>query len=304
MGLYLAPLINFYRIYSGSNVLYADSHDALTGTVDSTVWNVFNVYYTSTHTYQISRACLPFDFSSVPDIVSARLCFWPQYCLQKNAGQADLNLIRPDFATPPVGTNYHDLLDEVVSGGQLLFANLPASGWAFVPLNATGLSWLPNLAWRISGDINNTTPTGSNVMGAANGVGIIVAAIYTNLATLVTGHTARLNGIYNGKSDPWGFIYEWVLIEVTSLAPSPAYPRVYFRWGPTVALEYTTPYQTGMPLGNYSADLVGLNANTTYYFQAVLESSPGVINYGFNILNFTTPIASPTVTTLPATGVT
>lgn len=81
----------------------------------------------------------------------------------------------------------------------------------------------------------------------------------------------------------------------------------YFEWGTdnTLTTFSTTSTQSvgsGTSAVNISANLTGLTPNTTYYFRAVGINLSATVKG--SILNFTTPAALPTVTTIAATNIT
>jgi hypothetical protein len=90
----------------------------------------------------------------------------------------------------------------------------------------------------------------------------------------------------------------------TTVTPNGAATTVSFQYGTTESLGSTT---TGQGIGSgsspvaVSANLTGLQANTTYYFRAVATNSQGTTTG--NTLAFTTATALPTVATMPATFV-
>lgn len=118
--------------------------------------------------------------------------------------------------------------------------------------------------------------------------------VSTNSATYVYQNSATLNGY------------------VTSSGTSNV--NTYFEWGTSYSLGNTTSvlnYGTGAT--SFSNSLYNLNANTTYYYRAVAQSSYGTVygntlsftttgqTYNYNY-NYNTSVGSaPTVTTLLAT---
>jgi len=75
-----------------------------------------------------------------------------------------------------------------------------------------------------------------------------------------------------------------------------------FEWGETVAYGNTTPTQSRTTGQTFSQNIGGLSPGTTYHFRAFATNVVGT-SYGAD-MSFTTPAVLPTVTTLPATGIT
>ncbi len=115
--------------------------------------------------------------------------------------------------------------------------------------------------------------------------------VITDPATNISAGSATLNGQVN---------------------PNSAQTSYWFEWGKTVSLGNTSAAQSlgsGGNLSPVSAGIVGLLANTTYYFRAVAQNQYG-ISQG-TILNFTTGTCcggggggvTPLVLTNPATNI-
>jgi hypothetical protein len=92
--------------------------------------------------------------------------------------------------------------------------------------------------------------------------------VITNPASLITSHSARLNG---------------------TVYPHALSTTVYFQYGRTMSYGSRTPNQTktGNNYQNVSANISGLSAGTTYHFRIVGTNSAGT-RYGGD-RTFTTP---------------
>lgn len=109
--------------------------------------------------------------------------------------------------------------------------------------------------------------------------------ISTLAADSVSASSADLNGCVNYLPDP-----------------DDLFMTVYFQWGTAPSqLNNETPNQY-TPSGYFDQTLHGLSAGTTYYFRAVGFDDTG--SYWGDTMSFTTPSATPSVTTDDATAIT
>ncbi len=92
----------------------------------------------------------------------------------------------------------------------------------------------------------------------------------TSSATSITYNSATLNGFYNMNNSSGS---------------------VYFEYGTSAGSlnNSTSLVSAGSNSGNYSANLSGLNSNTTYYYRAVGVNTTGTTRAN-TILSFTTPV--------------
>jgi hypothetical protein len=115
---------------------------------------------------------------------------------------------------------------------------------------------------------------GSGTSGNSNVVSVTTLPptgrpiVITNPATLITSHSARLNGTV----DPHGLT-----------------TTVYFQYGRTTSYGLRTPNQikTGNNYQNVTANIAGLSAHTTYHFRMVGSNASGTRFGGDR--TFTTP---------------
>jgi len=147
------------------------------------------------------------------------------------------------------------------------------SGWTSVP-QSTGTSvfglhhadgYIPptvnSYLRRSTGSITNTN---ESCLGLVNGYGIGWTSGSSepgsNPATLITSHSARLNGTVN---------------------PHGLSTTVYFQYGRTTNYESRTPNQTktGNTYQNVLANISGLSVGTTYHFRIVGTNTAGT-RYG------------------------
>jgi hypothetical protein len=134
--------------------------------------------------------------------------------------------------------------------------------------SVTGLSTSTTYYYRVRAYNGNRTSGNSNLISVtilpATGRPVVI----TNPATLITSHSARLNGAV----DPHGLS-----------------TTVYFQYGRTTGYGSRTPNQTkiGNNYQNVSANILGLSAGTTYHFRIVGTNSAGT-RYGTD-RTFTTP---------------
>jgi len=144
-----------------------------------------------------------------------------------------------------------------------------------------------------SSDISATSPEGINL--DVIGYDLITAptptptptatptpAVTTNAATNVASFSATLNG---------------------SLNPRGATTTVYFQYGPTTSYGSNTAMQTqtGNTVRPISANIAGLNANTTYHFRIVAHNAGGTSFGSDRTLMTLTATGPPVVSTGPAT---
>jgi hypothetical protein len=90
---------------------------------------------------------------------------------------------------------------------------------------------------------------------------------------------------------------------INSLGSAPAI-KVWFNFGQSPEYGINTPVQTFTSAGTVSAQVSGLTAETTYYFQAVAQAPDGNKVYGSQATFSTISMPKTAVTTYPATNVT
>jgi alpha-amylase len=183
------------------------------------------------------------------------------------------NSVQSAFATTPATTGTYSW-----ASGNTVMTYTPSSNMAgntlyAVRIEATAID-SNNLAMQGAFESRFTTGTGSSIARPS---------INSESSSSVAETTATLN---------------------TTVTPNGAATTVSFQYGTTESLGSTTAGQ-GIGSGSspvaVSANLTGLQANTTYYFRAVATNSQ-VTTTG-NTLAFTTATALPTVATKPATFV-
>jgi hypothetical protein len=134
--------------------------------------------------------------------------------------------------------------------------------------SVTGLSPSTTYYYRVRAYNGNGTSGNSNVVSVTTLTPTGRPLVITNPASLITSHSARLNGTV----DPHGLS-----------------TTVYFQYGRTTSYGSRTPNQTktGNNYQNVSANISGLNAGTTYHFRIVGTNTAGT-RYGTD-RTFTTP---------------
>src|SRR5882724_387405 len=126
--------------------------------------------------------------------------------------------------------------------------------------SVTGLRPSTTYYYRVRAYNGNGTSGNSNVVSVITLTPTGHPVVITNPATLVTSHSARLNGTVN---------------------PHGLSTTVYFQYGRTINYGSRTPNQTktGNNYQNVSANISGLSAGTTYHFRIVGTNTAGT-RYG------------------------
>jgi hypothetical protein len=134
--------------------------------------------------------------------------------------------------------------------------------------SVTRLSPSTTYYYRVRAFNGNGTSGNSNVVSVITLTPTGRPVVITNPATLITSHSARLNGTVN---------------------PHGLSTTVYFQYGRTTGYGSRTPNQTktGNNYQNVSANISGLSAGTTYHFRIVGTNTAGT-RYGGD-RTFTTP---------------
>lgn len=147
----------------------------------------------------------------------------------------------------------------------------------------TGLTPLTTYYYRISAISNGRAASGqySTFTTAAP----TVLSITTREANLVTLSSAELHAYIN------------------SVGSAPAV-RAWFNYGTGPECSMNSPALPFSAAGPVSAQISGLTADTTYYFQAVAQTPGGSKAYGKTATFQTSPIPKASVITYPVTGVT
>ena len=126
--------------------------------------------------------------------------------------------------------------------------------------SVTGLSPSTTYYYRVRAFNGNGTSGNSNVVSVTTLTPTGRPVVITNPATLITSHSARLNGTVN---------------------PHGLSTTVYFQYGRTTNYGSRTPNQTktGNTYQNVLANISGLSAGTTYHFRIVGTNTAGT-RYG------------------------
>jgi hypothetical protein len=109
-------------------------------------------------------------------------------------------------------------------------------------------------------------------------------SVSTSSATNVGSNQATLNG------------------QLTSMGGASSV-TVYFEYGSTTSLGYTTPSQSRSSTGSFSVTLTGGTPGTKYYYRAVASNSAGTVKGAIQEWTFQQQIVSPSVSTNQATNV-
>jgi len=126
--------------------------------------------------------------------------------------------------------------------------------------SVTGLNASTTYYYRVRAYNGDGTSGNSNVVSVTTLTPTGRPVVITNPATLITSHSARLNGTVN---------------------PHGLSTTVYFQYGRTTGYGSRTPNQTktGNNYQNVSANISGLSAGTTYHFRIVGTNTAGT-RYG------------------------
>jgi Trypsin-like peptidase domain/Fibronectin type III domain len=126
--------------------------------------------------------------------------------------------------------------------------------------SVAGLSPSTTYYYRVRAYNGNATSDNSNVVSVTTLPPTGFPIVITNPATLITSHSASLNGAV----DPHGFS-----------------TTVYFQYGRTISYGSRTPNQTktGNNYQNVTANISALSAHTTYHFRIVATNAVGT-RYG------------------------
>ena len=182
------------------------------------------------------------------------------------------------------------------------YGSLPLYQYYYIVLNAAGrehLNWsgLTAFVLRTNKDVNNvTTPleatgeTEYHYYGPGNAETDRPALILENAAGLPTVTT-----------DPATSVLEAIATLNGTLEDDGGQAcDCGFEWGETEAYGNTTPTQSRTTGQTFSQVITGLDPNKTYHFRA-FATNAAPTSYGAD-RTFTTPVATPTVTTDAATG--
>lgn len=261
-----------------TDAVYATVHDAANadslGTgADLSASNT----YLSNSTYYIQRGFLYFDSIDLPNdavITAARIRLESAARAQADAGHSDLHIVQGIQNDPLVVSDYGAHLSQTTSGGSVAYADIPSPlAFYWLALNATGLTWI-NLTGvtlfclRLSGDIDNLTPTGTNGVGAGD-----YTAAYSNGAYITT---LSASNVLVGSATLRG-TFDYFLpptIEVTYTGTQVTYPRFRFSYfivdqdDEPVGGVHTTTWQSGVVWGaTVSENITGLIPNRLYKFR-------------------------------------
>lgn len=173
------------------NSSYATAHDAASGdSFNPGEGDVSNTYTGSK--YQVLRSFLYFDTSrlgSNATIVNATLSFFVNNVTETDSGQTTLHIVEGIQDDPVALNDFGDHLTKTISGGSIAFASIQDDTINTIILNSTGRGWITKagvtlLCLRLSGDIDNSTPTGSNSISiqpqASSDFGCYLTVNYTN----------------------------------------------------------------------------------------------------------------------------
>ena len=133
-----------------------------------------------------------------------------------------------------------------------------------------------------SSDVTATSPEGINL--DVIGYDLVNAVVTTNAASNITSSSATLNGTVN---------------------PNGLTTTVHFEYGTTTNYGYTTANSnyTGNTTQNVSANITGLNPNTTYHFRLVGTNNDGTTYGSDRTFSTFSPTGPPVAATSAATNV-
>ena len=259
-----------------NDAVYADAHDAADGESISLTGVARNSFESGTSQYFMSRGFLFFPTSGLPDgatITVARIRLGVVSRTENDSGHADIHIVEGVQNDPLILSDFGAHLSKTTSLGNISFSEIGGSGTRFwIELNATGLALInktgtTKFCVRLSGDIDNTQPTGINEFNPGENTSTDPRCT-TNAATDITNTTATLNGTFDGRRPP--------VLEVTYTGAEGTYPRSRFQYGLTASYGTNTAWQGGLLLGEtFLQAITGLSLNTLYHFRAQSENADG-----------------------------
>ena len=279
---------------------YADTHDAASGTVDTSAAQIrVGQYYNSGGVlkWAVIRGALLFDAptAGLPSdavISSAQISLYGEVI--RNTQSLAFNIVvvsGADLADPVVATDYGDLLDDTVSRGLIAVGDVVTGAYNDITLDATGISeisktGITKFALRSSRDISSTAPASAHDLEevaftwAPPGLEPLLVITYTGaaLAIVTTQPVTNLvtsTGIGNG--------------DITFLG-SPAATQHGHCWNITGLPTITEPVahaasggrtENGVPsaTGAFTSSLTELVPGNIYYIRAYATNS-GDTSYG------------------------
>ncbi len=269
-----------------TEAVYATAREAASGDYKTTSSRAENTYNTGSNDYTVGRAFISMDTSDIPDganITAAKL-FIVLGTVSKgetDAGQATLHVVEGNHSSPLVLSDFGPALSQAVSGGSLTLAQQVSAGDGnkilTMDLNATGIGWInktgiTKFCLRLAGDIDGSTPTGSNASTQSTTYGSSTPRIYTNAATSISNRKATLNGQVIAVG-PIG-------LEVTYDGDDSILPRGQFTYRKDAypaAGSPDTPWQQTLPISQVvSAVVTGLDPDSLYWYKVRAENQHGV----------------------------
>jgi hypothetical protein len=260
------PTYTYNRNYTNGYTGWDAAHNDPTGTGWGTWVSIY--YYKHNQQHYINRNLLPFDTSGDPIpasaiIKSAAIRFNNTYSLVA-AGTPSICVVTSDNCHwPMVADDYGNLRSNTTILGSRLISELVGVASFSIPLNATGIALIvkngTNLfGLRHSGDVSDIPPTW--IYSAYDTVTSLDNLIYLDVeydnvqietlpATNITPTTATLNGrlVFNAGTST----------------------QVRFNYGLTDSYGTNTDWQDmDTDLGNFHADIAGLDPGVEYHFRA------------------------------------
>jgi len=168
-----------------------------------------------------------------------------------------------------------------------------------------------NFSWASGNTVMTYTPSSNMAGNTVYTVRIESTAVDGNNLAMVGGFESRFTtGAASSLARPsinsssYANVAETTATLSTTVTANGASTSVSFEYGTSASFGSTTTSQnigSGSSPISVSANLTGLQANTTYFFRSVATNTQGT-TYG-NTLSFTTTTPLPTVATMPATFV-
>lgn len=263
-------------------VVYADAHDATTGSIYHTnTGYIGQCYYPAYNDYSIDRFVVAWDTSSLPDTaVVLSPSYLRLYGVAPDKSATDFSITVQSGGTtyphvPPVSGDYNQA-NYSGNGGSLSTSGFVTGQYNRIDLNTTGYGWVSRTGWtrfmlRSSRDISGTPPTGDELVyirqaeAGSSYAPILfltyaVAVVRPTVTTLPVDVKAETTLTLRGLLDDDGG-------ESCSTR---------FLYGYTSSLIYSTSWVSGYVTDDiFSYALVGIDPGALVYYKAQAQNSAG-----------------------------
>jgi len=153
---------------------YANAHGDTGSSTYSTCYSSYDFLYIANSWtgdyYYVRRSFLYFDTSSLgtgTEVSTSTLTLYGSAKQQDDSGHANLYIVEGIQADPFTIDDFDAERNKTTSGGSIDYTSFNDTYYNDIDLNSTGISWISvtgttKFCLRVSGDINNSTPTGYN----------------------------------------------------------------------------------------------------------------------------------------------